>query len=77
MFGPHGGNSRLSGLIELPFNIGIMIGPLLSGSFSEYLGYYWTCFVLAVIALLVAVSSWLYLTAQGQEVREMEEEGMI
>lgn len=77
MFGPHGGNSRLSGLIELPFNIGMMVGPLLSGSFSEYLGYYWTCFVLAVIAMLVAISSWLYLTAQGQDVREMEEEGMI
>ncbi|KAL4994940.1 major facilitator superfamily domain-containing protein [Aspergillus recurvatus] len=77
LFGPYGGNSRLSGLNELPFNIGIMLGPLLSGSFSEYLGYDWTCSVLAVVALLVAVSSWVYMTAQGQEVRELEEEGMI
>ncbi|KAL4971922.1 major facilitator superfamily domain-containing protein [Aspergillus desertorum] len=77
LFGPYGGNSRLSGLSELPFTIGMMIGPLLSGSFSEYLGYYWTCFVLAVIALLVAASSWAYMTAQGQEVRELEEEGII
>ncbi|KAL5051312.1 hypothetical protein BDW71DRAFT_170768 [Aspergillus fruticulosus] len=48
VFGPYGGNSRLSGLTELPFNIGMMVGPLLSGSFSEYLGYYWTCFVLGM-----------------------------
>ncbi|KAL4746511.1 hypothetical protein BDW72DRAFT_207304 [Aspergillus terricola var. indicus] len=77
LFGPYGGNSRLSGLTELPFNIGLMVGPLLSGTFSEYLGYYWTCFVLAVVALLTAASSWVYLTAQGQEVRELEEEGVI
>ncbi|KAL4733774.1 major facilitator superfamily domain-containing protein, partial [Aspergillus similis] len=76
LFGPYGGNSRLSGLSSLPFNIGMMVGPLLSGSFSEYLGYYWTCFVLAVVALLVAVSSWVYMTAEGQEVRELEEEGI-
>ncbi|KAL6233065.1 major facilitator superfamily domain-containing protein [Aspergillus navahoensis] len=77
LFGPYGGNSRLSGLTELPFNIGMMVGPLLSGSFSEYLGYYWTCFVLAAVALLVAASSWVYMTAKGQEVRDLEDEGMI
>ncbi|KAL4974613.1 major facilitator superfamily domain-containing protein [Aspergillus desertorum] len=77
LFGSYGGNSRLSGLSALPFNIGMMVGPLLSGTFSEYSGYYWTCFALAVVALLVAASSWVYMTAQGQEVRESEEEGMI
>ncbi|KAL4934981.1 hypothetical protein BDV06DRAFT_207872 [Aspergillus oleicola] len=42
MFGPYGGNSRLAGLTELPFNVGLIAGPLLSGSISEVLGYYWT-----------------------------------
>ncbi|KAL4939187.1 hypothetical protein BDV06DRAFT_199356 [Aspergillus oleicola] len=46
IFGPYGGNSRLSGLTEVPFNIGMMLGPLISGSFSELVGYYWTSTVL-------------------------------
>ncbi|KAL2856470.1 major facilitator superfamily domain-containing protein [Aspergillus pseudoustus] len=41
IFGPYGGNSRLSGLTELPFNVGMIAGPLLSGSISETIGYYW------------------------------------
>ncbi|KAL3455733.1 major facilitator superfamily domain-containing protein [Aspergillus heterothallicus] len=41
IFGPYGGNSRLSGLTELPFNIGMIAGPLLSGTISETVGYYW------------------------------------
>ncbi|RDW76834.1 uncharacterized protein DSM5745_06826 [Aspergillus mulundensis] len=74
LFGPYGGNSRLSGLSELPFNIGMMVGPLLSGSFSEFLGYYWSCVVLAVVAGAVAGTSWVYLTAEGVQVREVEGE---
>ncbi|KAL2860829.1 MFS general substrate transporter [Aspergillus lucknowensis] len=46
IFGPYGGNSRLSGLTELPFNIGMIAGPLLSGVFSEVLGYYYANSVL-------------------------------
>ncbi|KAL5342089.1 major facilitator superfamily domain-containing protein [Aspergillus crustosus] len=72
IFGPYGGNSRLSGLTELPFTIGMVLGPLMSGSFSEVLGYYWANCALAAISSLVAVSSWVYLTAKP--VREIEEE---
>ncbi|KAL4793711.1 major facilitator superfamily domain-containing protein [Aspergillus venezuelensis] len=46
IFGPYGGNSRLSGLTEVPFNLGMMLGPLISGSFSELVGYYWSSVVL-------------------------------
>ncbi|KAL4899592.1 hypothetical protein BDW74DRAFT_163218 [Aspergillus multicolor] len=74
LFGPYGGNSRLSGLSELPFNIGMMLGPLLSGTFSEFLGYYWSCVVLAGVSAAVALSAWVYLTAEGEEVREVEGE---
>ncbi|KAL2813022.1 major facilitator superfamily domain-containing protein [Aspergillus granulosus] len=63
IFGPYGGNSRLSSLTELPFNIGMIAGPLLSGSISETIGYYWMNTALAVLALLVTISSYLYLTA--------------
>ncbi|OJJ59206.1 hypothetical protein ASPSYDRAFT_151616 [Aspergillus sydowii CBS 593.65] len=41
IFGPYGGNSRLSSLTEVPFNVGMVLGPLLSGSFSELIGYYY------------------------------------
>ncbi|KAL4933243.1 MFS transporter [Aspergillus undulatus] len=79
IFGPYGGNSRLSGLTEVPFNIGMMLGPLVSGTISEIVGYYWTNTALAGISCFVALSSWVYLTAapqpQPQKVNEREEEG--
>jgi hypothetical protein len=53
IFGPYGGNSRLSSLSELPFNIGMIAGPLLSGSVSETLGYYWMNTVLGEFAILL------------------------
>lgn len=33
-----------------------MVGPLLSGSFSEYLGYYWTCFVLGMFCAILLLA---------------------
>ncbi|KAL2812248.1 major facilitator superfamily domain-containing protein [Aspergillus cavernicola] len=62
-FGPYGGNSRLSGLSELPFSIGMVLGPLMSGSFSEIIGYYYMNTILAGISFLIAISSFVYLTA--------------
>ncbi|OJJ01817.1 hypothetical protein ASPVEDRAFT_129668 [Aspergillus versicolor CBS 583.65] len=41
IFGPYGGNSRLSSLTEVPFTVGMVLGPLLSGTFSELIGYYY------------------------------------
>jgi hypothetical protein len=46
IFGPYGGNSRLSSLTEISFDIGLMVGPLLSGNFLEVLGYYYANIVL-------------------------------
>ncbi|CEL04887.1 hypothetical protein ASPCAL06011 [Aspergillus calidoustus] len=63
IFGPYGGNSRLSSLSELPFNIGMIAGPLLSGSVSETLGYYWMNTVLAFLALLMTISAYFWMTA--------------
>ena len=41
IFGPNGANSKLSGLMEVSFNAGMLIGPLVSGILSETLGYYY------------------------------------
>lgn len=46
IFGPYGGNSRLSSLTEVPFNVGMILGPLLSGTFSELIGYYYMSCIL-------------------------------
>ncbi|KAL5337599.1 major facilitator superfamily domain-containing protein [Aspergillus crustosus] len=74
MFGPYGGNSRLAGLTELPFNVGLIAGPLLSGSISEVLGYYWTNNLFAAIALLVTVTSYIYFTVPPKSESESESE---
>ncbi|KAL4783837.1 major facilitator superfamily domain-containing protein [Aspergillus varians] len=72
IFGPYGGNSRLSGMTEVPFTIGMMLGPLLSGTCSELIGYYYMHSGLAVISLFVTISSWVYLTATPQSKSEEE-----
>lgn len=51
IFGPYGGNSRLSSLTEVPFNVGMVLGPLLSGSFSELIGYYYMNCILGELPL--------------------------
>ncbi|KAL3468998.1 major facilitator superfamily domain-containing protein [Aspergillus californicus] len=63
IFGPYGGNSRLSALTELPFTVGMVLGPLVSGTLSELIGYYYMNCVLAGISFVVGVASFVYLTA--------------
>ncbi|KAF3481805.1 uncharacterized protein GIQ15_04564 [Arthroderma uncinatum] len=41
IFGAHGGNSRVSSMMEVAFSLGMMVGPLLSGSLTELVGYYY------------------------------------
>ena len=41
IFGPNGANSKISAMMEVSFNAGMLIGPLVSGVLSETLGYYY------------------------------------
>jgi MFS family permease len=41
VFGEHGGSSRVFSMVEVAFSLGCMLGPLLSGSLSEAIGYYY------------------------------------
>lgn len=44
IFGPNGGYSRAYSLTNLSWNIGLLIGPLLSGSLVQAVGYYYMNF---------------------------------
>jgi MFS family permease len=39
LFGPHGGSSRIFSIVEVTFNMGTMLGPLVSGAFVEMFGF--------------------------------------
>jgi hypothetical protein len=41
IFGPNGAGSRVFSLAVTAFTLGIMLGPLVSGSLSEAIGYYY------------------------------------
>lgn len=42
IFGPHGGSSRAFSIVEMAFGTGSMVGPLIAGSLSETVGYYYS-----------------------------------
>lgn len=45
-FGSHGSLSRVFSMLEVAFNTGLMIGPLLSGTAVQAMGFYYTNCVL-------------------------------
>ena len=46
VFGPHGANAKVIALLEMAFNVGMLLGPLVSGVLLETLGYFWmNCFM--------------------------------
>jgi MFS family permease len=46
LFDPNGGNSKVCALLEMAFNVGMLLGPLISGSLLETLGYFYlNCFM--------------------------------
>ncbi|THC91396.1 hypothetical protein EYZ11_009145 [Aspergillus tanneri] len=59
VFGEHGANSRVF-LIDVSFNLGLMLGPLLSGSLTEVFGFYYSCGTWGVISLLLAFLTFLF-----------------
>lgn len=42
IFGPGGGSSRTFSLTGMSYNIGLMLGPLVCGSLSGAVGFYYT-----------------------------------
>ncbi|KAF7590783.1 hypothetical protein BBP40_002399 [Aspergillus hancockii] len=60
IFGEYGGSSRVFSLVEVAFSLGCMLGPLISGSLSEAIGYYYMNITLAAICLCVATLSFSF-----------------
>ncbi|KAJ5647012.1 hypothetical protein N7490_003384 [Penicillium lividum] len=61
IFGPHGGSNRVFGLQDIALSLGLIIGPLISGSLTQAVGYYWMNFTLAMVCVAVSIVSvsWL------------------
>ncbi|KAJ6137178.1 hypothetical protein N7471_003664 [Penicillium samsonianum] len=47
VFGQHGGSNRVFALQDIALSLGLMIGPLISGSLTQAVGYYWMSCTLA------------------------------
>ncbi|KAB8229387.1 major facilitator superfamily domain-containing protein [Aspergillus alliaceus] len=60
IFGEFGGSNRIFSMTEVAFSLGSMLGPLISGTLSEAVGYFYMNIVLGSICLLVALSCFLY-----------------
>ncbi|KNG89003.1 hypothetical protein ANOM_002422 [Aspergillus nomiae NRRL 13137] len=60
IFGEFGGSSRVSSITEVAFSLGSMLGPLVSGTLSETVGYFYMNMVMGAICLPVALSCFLF-----------------
>ncbi|KAJ5780516.1 Tetracycline resistance protein TetA/multidrug resistance protein MdtG [Penicillium paradoxum] len=54
-------NLRVFSMTEVAYGLGMMFGPLLTGSMFELVGFFWMTIALAIICLIQAVVSWLWL----------------
>ncbi|KAF4205490.1 hypothetical protein CNMCM6805_006236 [Aspergillus fumigatiaffinis] len=59
-FGDYGASSRLFSLIEIFFNLGLVLGPLLSGLLVEALSFYYTWGLFGGVSLLVAFFTFFF-----------------
>ncbi|KAJ6091490.1 hypothetical protein N7467_003459 [Penicillium canescens] len=55
VFGQYGGSNRVFALQDMALSLGLMIGPLISGSLSEAVGHYWMSFALATVTLVLSL----------------------
>ncbi|KAK6499006.1 hypothetical protein TWF481_011575 [Arthrobotrys musiformis] len=61
IFGPNGGYSRTYSLSGLSFSIGLLAGPLISGTLADSIGYYQMNIVLASISVAVGMTAFAFL----------------
>ncbi|GFN18146.1 MFS general substrate transporter [Aspergillus tubingensis] len=60
LFGPNGGRARCFALVSISFNVGLMLGPVVTGFLFESAGYYYMNIVLGVACLGVAVVTFMF-----------------
>lgn len=71
IFGPHGGNSRAVSIANMSWTLGIFIGPIISGTITDKIGYFEMNTILAVICLVSAVNAFLNLGPRKETALEM------
>ncbi|PLB52220.1 MFS general substrate transporter [Aspergillus steynii IBT 23096] len=67
IFGPGGGNARAQSILEMAFSLGMMAGPLVTGTLSETVGYYYMTFTLACLSLGLSFLCYTYLDGKRQK----------
>ncbi|KAJ5766924.1 uncharacterized protein N7511_004540 [Penicillium nucicola] len=65
MFEANRSNLRVFSMTEIGYSIGMMVGPLLSGSLVEGVGFFFMTVVFAAICLVQAWASWRWLDAKS------------
>ncbi|KAF3136172.1 hypothetical protein TWF703_005817 [Orbilia oligospora] len=78
IFGPNGGYSRTYSLSGLSFSTGLVVGPLLSGTLTESIGYYRMNMVLATVSVTVGIIAFSFLGGKSSlEIYNLEREEAI
>ncbi|KAG0154135.1 hypothetical protein PDIDSM_1515 [Penicillium digitatum] len=61
LFEANRSNLRVFSMTEVGFSLGMMFGPLLTGSLFEWVGFFYMTVALAIICLVQALLSWRWL----------------
>ncbi|KGO74574.1 Tetracycline resistance protein, TetA/multidrug resistance protein MdtG [Penicillium italicum] len=61
LFEANRSNLRVFSMTEVGFSLGMMLGPMLTGSLFEWAGFFYMTVALAITCLIQAVISWLWL----------------
>ncbi|EGX52841.1 hypothetical protein AOL_s00007g177 [Orbilia oligospora ATCC 24927] len=78
IFGPNGGYSRTYSLSGLSFATGLVVGPLLSGTLTESIGYYRMNMVLAAVSVTVGTIAFTFLGGKSSlDIYNLEREETI
>ncbi|KAL4958127.1 major facilitator superfamily domain-containing protein [Aspergillus filifer] len=65
ILGQHGATSKVFSSVEVVFNLGTTLGPIIAGSLMQGIGFYYTSCVLAAVCLVVGLFSVSFLPHGG------------
>ena len=69
-FGSNGPYAQLYGMNSMVFSLGLTIGPLVSGSLKDAIGYGNMNIVIAVLCLITAILSFIYVGGKPKMIRK-------
>ncbi|KAJ5467233.1 hypothetical protein N7475_004985 [Penicillium sp. IBT 31633x] len=66
IFGPRGGFARIFSMTEVATTLGLIIGPILSGSLTELVGYTYMSWTWSVLHVMLAILAFRFLEKKSQ-----------